>query len=105
MARRQIRSSIRRCRPQSRLSLQTKFSQLSRLERAGLLIRGTTGQKWRWLCVMTHDDVVKSAKAALNQLASDESVSCGQKVVELEEIRRDIDADVIALIHRMKCGG
>jgi len=28
MARRQIRSSIRRCRPQSRLSLQNKFSQL-----------------------------------------------------------------------------
>ena len=54
---------------------------------------------------MTHDDVVKLAKAALNQLASDESVSCHQKIVELEEIRRDIDADVIALIHRMKCGG
>ena len=54
---------------------------------------------------MTHDDVVKLAKAVLNQLASDESVSCRQKIVELEEIPRDIDADVIALIHRMQCGG
>jgi len=53
---------------------------------------------------MAHDDMVKLAKAALNQLASDESVSCRQKIVELEEIRRDIDADVVALIHRMQCG-
>jgi hypothetical protein len=37
------------------------------------------------------------AKAALNQLVSDESVSCRQKIVELEEIQRGIDADVVAL--------
>jgi hypothetical protein len=44
-----------------------------------------------------HDDVVKLAKEALRQLATDADIPCRQKIDELEEIRRGIDADILVL--------